>query len=76
MAKQRIGILGGTFDPIHRGHIQMGRSVLDAGYVDSLLMVPTGHPPYKNCTADAEDNRKQTRRKESYGGEESQIYRK
>ena len=60
MAKQRIGILGGTFDPIHRGHIQMGRSVLDAGYVDSLLMVPTGHPPYKNCTADAEDRWKMT----------------
>ena len=53
--KQRIGILGGTFDPIHSGHIHMGLSVLDAGYLDQLLVMPTGDPPHKNCAAPVED---------------------
>ena len=55
MAKQRIGILGGTFDPIHSGHLQMALSALDAGQVDRLLMIPTGNPPYKACAASGED---------------------
>ena len=56
MAKQRrIGILGGTFDPVHLGHIRMGLSVLDGGYVDRLLVVPSGLPPYKTGTAAPED---------------------
>ena len=55
MARQRIGILGGTFDPIHIGHIRMGLSVLDSGYLDQLLVMPTGLPPHKTCSAAAED---------------------
>lgn len=55
MAKQRLGILGGTFDPVHRGHFQMGLSVLNAGLLDQLLVMPTGNPPYKTCSASAED---------------------
>ena len=60
MAKQRIGILGGTFDPIHYGHIRMGLNVLDAGYVDCLLVMPSGNPPHKSCLASAEDRWKMT----------------
>lgn len=60
LAKQRIGILGGTFDPIHCGHIRMGLSVLDAGYVDRLLVMPSGNPPHKSCIVSAEDRWKMT----------------
>ena len=60
MAKQRIGILGGTFDPIHCGHISMGQSVLDAGCADRLLVLPSGNPPHKTCIAPAEDRWKMT----------------
>ena len=55
MAKKRVGILGGTFDPIHLGHLHMGLSVLDAGYVDRVLVMPSGSPPHKAAPADAED---------------------
>ena len=60
MAKQRIGILGGTFDPIHCGHLRMGLNVLDTGYVDCLLVMPSGNPPHKSCIASAEDRWKMT----------------
>jgi nicotinate (nicotinamide) nucleotide adenylyltransferase/putative HD superfamily hydrolase of NAD metabolism len=56
LAKQlRLGILGGSFDPFHRGHLRLGLSVLDAGLVDQLLVIPTGDPPHKDCFAGAED---------------------
>lgn len=53
--KQRIGILGGSFDPVHRGHIAAAISILDAEYVDRLLVLPSGRPGYKTCSASAED---------------------
>ena len=53
--KQRIGILGGSFDPVHRGHIAAALSVLDAAYVDRILVIPSGRPGYKTCSASAED---------------------
>ena len=55
MSKQRIGILGGTFDPVHCGHISMGLSVLDSGCIDQLLVMPSARPPHKNSPAPAED---------------------
>ena len=60
MAKERIGILGGAFDPVHVGHIQMALSTLDAVSLDQILIMPTGNPAYKNCTACAEDRWKMT----------------
>ena len=55
MARQRIGILGGTFDPVHNGHLRMGLSVLDSGSLDRLFVLPSGFPPHKTCGAPAED---------------------
>lgn len=48
-------MLGGTFDPIHLGHIHMGLSVLNAGYLDQLLVTPSGNPPHKSCSSSVED---------------------
>lgn len=55
MARQRIGILGGTFDPIHNGHLCMGLSVLESEALDQLLVAVSGLPPHKSCGASAED---------------------
>ena len=55
MAKTRIGILGGTFDPIHQGHIQMALRVLEAVHLDQMLIMPSGNPPYKSCSTQPED---------------------
>lgn len=43
----RIGIFGGTFDPIHKGHIDVASAVLNAAGLDQLTFMPTGDPPHK-----------------------------
>lgn len=40
----RVGIYGGTFDPIHRGHLHVIEQVLKKNVVDSLLLIPAGQP--------------------------------
>lgn len=55
MAKERIGIMGGTFDPIHAGHISMALNAKEQAKLDRVLVIPTGNPPHKTDTAPAED---------------------
>ena len=43
----RIGFLGGTFDPIHVGHLILASELCEAGKLDQVLFVPAGHPPHK-----------------------------
>lgn len=47
----RIGIFGGTFDPIHRTHVAIGRSALRHKALDRVLFVVASDPPHKG-TAD------------------------
>lgn len=41
--RRRIGILGGTFDPPHVGHLALARSARDAMQLDEVRLTPTGH---------------------------------
>jgi len=43
----RIGLLGGTFDPIHNGHLAVARAVRDALALDQVLLIPASRPPHK-----------------------------
>ena len=45
---QRIGLLGGTFDPVHNGHLQLGEKVLARYRLDKIVFIPAAHPPHKN----------------------------
>ena len=47
VAVARIGMLGGTFDPIHAGHLGLARVALDQLGLDRILFVPAGRPPHK-----------------------------
>lgn len=44
---ERIGIFGGTFNPVHTGHIQVAQSFLNSGYIQRLWVLPAADPPHK-----------------------------
>jgi nicotinate-nucleotide adenylyltransferase len=46
--RQRIGVLGGTFDPVHNGHLHIGDALRAALDLDGVLWVPAGRPPHKS----------------------------
>jgi len=43
----RIGILGGTFDPVHNAHLALAAAAIRELGLDRLLWLPTGTPPYR-----------------------------
>ena len=43
----KVGVLGGTFDPIHRGHLAAADAAMDCAGLDRVLLVPTGRPPHR-----------------------------
>ncbi len=52
---QSLGILGGTFDPIHYGHLNISEAAISQGLVDRVLLMPSGKPPHKKATASSQD---------------------
>jgi nicotinate-nucleotide adenylyltransferase len=46
-AAARIGVMGGSFDPIHCGHIAAAEEAAERMWFDRLVLVPTGMPPHK-----------------------------
>ncbi|MFF1909044.1 nicotinate-nucleotide adenylyltransferase [Kitasatospora sp. NPDC058218] len=42
--KKRLGVMGGTFDPIHHGHLVAASEVASAFHLDEVIFVPTGQP--------------------------------
>lgn len=45
----KIGILGGTFNPIHNGHIHLAKAFLEKLGLDEVCFIPTNHPPHKQA---------------------------
>jgi nicotinate-nucleotide adenylyltransferase len=46
---RRIALFGGTFDPIHAGHIAVARAAERRFHLDQVIFIPCGRPPHKNA---------------------------
>ena len=46
---KKIGLMGGTFDPIHHGHMVLAEQVRTRFGLDEILFIPTGITPFKDA---------------------------
>ena len=46
--ERRIALFGGTFDPIHIGHLAVARAAERRFHLDEIHFIPTGRPPHKH----------------------------
>ena len=51
----RLGVYGGTFDPVHNGHLLLARDAVEQIGLDALLFVPCSRSPFKSRKAQATD---------------------
>lgn len=49
--RKKIGIMGGTFDPIHMGHLILGEKAYEQLGLDQVWFMPSGNPPHKKNRA-------------------------
>jgi nicotinate-nucleotide adenylyltransferase len=53
----KVGLLGGTFDPVHNAHLAMARAALGELKLDRILFIPTGAQHYRNPAAASDEQR-------------------
>lgn len=47
----RVGVLGGTFNPVHQGHLILAEQCREQGRLDQVLFIPAARPPHKQDLA-------------------------
>ena len=55
--RKRVGIMGGTFDPIHMGHLILAECAYEQFNLDTVLFLPAGNPPHKRERQDGATDR-------------------
>jgi nicotinate-nucleotide adenylyltransferase len=57
MAPELTGIMGGTFDPVHNGHLAAARQLLDVAHLGEVWLMPNAMPPHRSAApvASADD---------------------
>ena len=50
-----IGIFGGTFDPVHKGHTEIIKNLFELIPLDKVIVIPNGIPPHREASASSEE---------------------
>ncbi len=50
-----IGIFGGTFDPVHKGHTEIIKNLFELIPLDKVIVVPNGVPPHRQASVSSEE---------------------
>ena len=54
----KIGVFGGTFDPVHSGHVEFVKTAIAELSLDLVYVMPNGNPPHKEERTDGYDRLK------------------
>ncbi|MBE5996665.1 MAG: nicotinate-nucleotide adenylyltransferase [Lachnospiraceae bacterium] len=60
MIMRKVGIMGGTFDPIHIGHLILGEAAYEQYSLEKVLFMPAGRPPFKEGRKGMASNEQRT----------------
>lgn len=71
--KKHVGIMGGTFNPIHNGHIAIAQAAKEACGLDFVVFMPNGRPAYKE-KPDISDQDRENMVKHAIAGNPAFIY--
>jgi len=63
----RIGVLGGTFDPVHVGHLAAAGAAIECARLDRVIFMASGQPPHRPAAAAAPEHRLEMTRLATFG---------
>jgi len=63
----RIGVLGGTFDTVHVGHLAAARAAIECARLDRVIFMASGQPPHRPAAAAAPEHRLEMTRLATFG---------
>jgi len=66
-ARERIGVLGGTFDPVHVGHLAAAGAAIECARLDRVIFMASGQPPHRPAAAAAPEHRLEMTRLATFG---------
>jgi nicotinate-nucleotide adenylyltransferase len=53
----RVGVFGGTFDPVHDGHLAAAGAAIECARLDQVIFMPSGQPPHRPSAAATPEHR-------------------
>lgn len=69
----RTGVLGGSFDPVHNGHVALGRAAIKEANLDRLIVMPARVQPFKQGKRVTEDYHRQAMAELAFSGMENTV---
>ena len=68
--RKRIGVLGGSFDPVHIGHVALGEAAINEAYLNRLIVMPARVQPFKQDIQTADNDHRRNMLELAFAGNE------